>query len=278
MSTSTTSGNGRSTVEVGEFYDDVAWITEILGGNIHVGYWWDDDDRTPLLEAINRFTDFVGAKLRLKAGQHLLDVGCGAGVPAIRLGQRTDVTITGITNSDWHQGEATRRVKAAGLQRQVHIEYGDAAALIYPDNTFDAVLALESLPHAADRGQWLREMLRVLKPGGRVALTDLSREATLTEEDRAILVDYTLAPPPTPMEFVDLVQRSGFVVDEFVNVREQVKRSHPEYYDRVASWRTVLADTQGEEKVEALLAGMRPLLAIIVQKLGYVVVAGHKPS
>jgi cyclopropane fatty-acyl-phospholipid synthase-like methyltransferase len=161
MSTSETS---RVVDDVGELYDEMAGMIEVLGGNIHVGYWLSDDDQTPLLEAINRCTDIVGAKLELQPGQRLLDIGCGAGVPATRLGQRTDAVITGITNSKWQVGEATHRVNAAGLRGQVQIEYGDAAALAYPDESFDAVLALESLPHAHDRGQWLREMVRVLRP------------------------------------------------------------------------------------------------------------------
>jgi cyclopropane fatty-acyl-phospholipid synthase-like methyltransferase len=277
MTTSATSTRDAPVDEVGEFYDDVAWLTDILGGNIHVGYWRDDDDRTPLLEAINRFTDIIGDKLGLRAGEHLLDVGCGAGVPAIRLGQRTDARITAITNSDWHLGEASRRVKAAGLRGQVRIEHGDAAALSYPDGTFDAVLALESLPHAADRGQWVREMLRVLRPGGRAVLTDLTQEVPLTEEECEILQSYTLATPLPALDFMELVRRSGFQIVEFVNCSAHTKRSHGAYYERVVQWRTELAATQGAETVDALLEGMLPINAIFQGKLGYAIVVGRKP-
>src|SRR5437899_9803522 len=87
--------------DIGGFYDQMGGLIEIMGGNIHVGFWTDDDDETPLIEAINRLTDIVGEKLNLWPGQHVLDVGCGVGVPAIRLGQRVEATITGVTISQW---------------------------------------------------------------------------------------------------------------------------------------------------------------------------------
>jgi cyclopropane fatty-acyl-phospholipid synthase-like methyltransferase len=263
--------------EVGEFYDDFAGMIEIFGGNVHVGYWWDDDDRTPFLEAINRFTDIVGAKLGLRPGQHLLDVGCGAGVPAIRLGQQTDADITGITVSEWQLSEATRRVNAAGLRGQVRIEYGDAAALAYPDGSFDAVLALESLGHAPDRGQWLREMLRVLRPGGRVVLTEFTEEVALTEQESEVLRFSAMQSLLPSLEFIDLLRSSGFVVDEFVNCGDRVKRTFTAYFERLARLRTGLVAAYGEEKVDKYEHGMVPLLSIARNKMGHVIVAGRKP-
>jgi cyclopropane fatty-acyl-phospholipid synthase-like methyltransferase len=268
-----------STVDerIGEFYDDVAGMIEILGGNVHVGYWWNDDDRTPFLEAINRLTDIVGAKLDLRPGQHLLDIGCGAGVPAIRLGQRTDADITGITVSGWQVGEATRRVNAAGLRGQVRIEYGDGAALAYPDGSFDAVLAFESLSHAPDRGQWLREMVRVLRPGGRVVLTDFIEEVPLAEPDIELLRAFTMEPPLPSLELVDLVRSSGFDVDEFVSCGDRVRRYYTAYFQQIARRRTELVAVYGKEQVDKYETGMVPLLGLCREKIGYVIIAGRKP-
>jgi cyclopropane fatty-acyl-phospholipid synthase-like methyltransferase len=264
--------------KAGEFYDDVAGMVEIFGGSLHCGYWWDDEDRTPFLEAMNRLTDIVGAKLDLRPGQHLLDIGCGVGVPAIRLGQRTDAEITGITISGWQVSEATRRVNAAGLRGQVRIEHGDAAALAYPDGFFDAVLAFDSLAHAADRGQWLREMARVLRPGGRIVLTDYTEEVSLTEQDTEVLRFGAMEPPLPAPAFVDLVRSSGFVVDEFVSCGDRVKRFYTAYFEQVARRRTELVGAYGQEKVGKYEHGMVPLFAICRAKMGYVIVAGRTPG
>lgn len=272
------STSAKSTVEeIGEFYDDMGGMIEVVGGNIHVGYWRDDDDPTPLLEAINRFTVLVGDKLDLRPGQHLLDLGCGVGMTAIRLAQRSDADVTGVTNSRWQVLEARRRVDTAGLRGQVRIEYGDAAALTYPDGAFDAVLAFESLPHAQDRGRWLREMVRVLRLGGRVVLTEFAEEAPLTEAETGILRAGALAPPLLASDLVDIVRSNGLVVDEVVDCGARIKRSYAAYFERFARVRPGLVAEYGEDKVNEHEQGLRMLLPIYREKIGYLIVVGHKP-
>jgi cyclopropane fatty-acyl-phospholipid synthase-like methyltransferase len=264
--------------DIGGYYDEMAGLIEILGGNIHVGYWHSDDDRTPLLEAINRLTDIVGGKLDLKPGERLLDIGCGAGVPAIRLGQRVEAHITGITISNWQVQEATRRVNAAGLRGQVHIEYGDAADLVYPDGSFDAVLAVESLPHARDRGRWLREMNRVLRPGGRVVLTDFTEEIPLSDQETEILRAGALEPPPRKPGALEVIRGSGFVVDEAIGCGDRIRRSYAAYFDRIDRNRAQFVAALGEERVKQWEEAMHMLLAIYAEKIGYLIVVAHKPK
>jgi cyclopropane fatty-acyl-phospholipid synthase-like methyltransferase len=262
--------------DIGGYYDEMAGLIEILGGNIHVGYWNGDDDRTPLLEAINRLTDLLGAKLALRPGERLLDIGCGAAVPAIRLGQRVEADITGITVSTWQVEEATRRVNAAGLRGQVHIEYGDAAALAYPDGSFDAVLAIESLPHARDRAVWLREMNRVLRPGGRVVLTDFTEQTPLSEQETTILRAGALEPPPRETQALAVIRDCGFVVDEAVECGDRIRRSYDAYFDRIERNRAQFLAAFGEERVRQWEGAMHMLLAIYREKIGYLIVVAHK--
>lgn len=272
------SGETTAVEDIGEFYDEMGGLIEIMGGNIHVGYWNDADDETPLLEAINRLTDLVGARLDLRPGQRLLDVGCGAGVPAIRLGQRVEAEIVGVTISHWQVREATRRVNGAGLRGQVRIEHGDAAALAFPDGSFDAVLALESLPHAVDRGQWLSEMRRVLRPGGRLVLTDFTHREPLTDEEADIVRAGALQPPLPLPEIVAELEGHGFVDDEATEWGDRIRRSYDAYLERIARHRDVLVEAFGEERVQAQAEAMRTLLAIYRAKIGYAVLVAHRPA
>lgn len=264
--------------DIGDFYDQMGGLIEIMGGNIHVGYWTDEDDRTPLLEAINRLTDIVGGKLDLQPGQRLLDIGCGVGVPAIRLGQRVEAEITGVTISHWQVQEATRRVRAAGLRGQVKIEHGDAAALNYPDDSFDAVLMFQALQHAGDRGQWLGEMVRVARPGGRIVLTEFIEEIPLTAQETEILLAGAMQPPLRHDGILEAVRASGMVIDEVTDCGDRIRRSYPSYFDRLERHRDELIDSFGQERIQQQQEAMGMLLPIYRDKIGYLIITGHKPA
>jgi len=264
--------------DIGGFYDQMGGLIEIMGGNIHVGYWTGEDDRTPLIEAINRLTDIVGEKLDLQPGQRLLDIGCGVGAPAIRLGQRVDAQITGVTNSEWQVQEATRRVRAAGLRGQVRVELGDAADLPYPDESFDSVLIFQALQHASDRGQWLREAVRVCRPGGRMVLTEFVEDIPLTEPELQILAQGAMQPPLRYDDLLEGFREGGIAIDDVHECGDRIRHSYPAYFDRLDRHRDHLVEAFGNERVEGQRQAMATLLPIYRDKIGYVVATGHRPA
>ncbi|HEU5108991.1 MAG TPA: class I SAM-dependent methyltransferase, partial [Micromonosporaceae bacterium] len=208
----------------------------------------------------------------------LLDVGCGVGVPAIRLGQRTDAEVTGITISRWQVAEANRRAAEAGLRGQVRFEYGDASELAYPDGFFDAVMALDALVHAGDRSRWLREMYRVLRPGGRFSLSEFTEEVPLSDSDHEVIGFGAMSPPLPARTLLDLVRDCGFVVDEFELCGDRVRRTYDAYFEQIARRRAELAAAYGEEKVGMYEHGMVPLFDICREKMGYIIVSGYKAA
>ncbi|NUT48068.1 MAG: methyltransferase domain-containing protein [Saccharothrix sp.] len=264
--------------EVGGIYDAMSDLFEIFHGNIHLGYWTGDDDPAPLPVALERLTDLVAETLALAPGQRLLDVGCGLGVPAIRIAQRCDVRITGVTVSAWQAAEATRRATAAGVGDRVTARHADAAALPFPDACFDAVLAFDSLPNAVDRRQWLREVRRVLRPGGRFAVTDYPAEAPLTPRDREVLATHAILDPPTASELDDLVAAAGLVVDQRHDWGTRVVRTYDEVSTLFRTRDDTLSDTYGAERVRAFEEGLAPVFEVSRAKLGYLLLAGRRPE
>jgi ubiquinone/menaquinone biosynthesis C-methylase UbiE len=108
----------------------------------------------------------------LRQGMRLLDVGCGPG--SITLGLADAVRpgeVTAIDLSDDVLAEARARAAEKGVAN-VRFAIGDVYALGYPDGTFDAVYAHQVLQHLARPLDALREMRRVLKPGGLVGVRD----------------------------------------------------------------------------------------------------------
>jgi SAM-dependent methyltransferase len=106
----------------------------------------------------------------LRPGLDVLDVGCGPGTITVDLARRVDGgTVVGIDRAS-EVLEAARA--AAGETGNVRFESGDVYRLEYADDTFDVVHAHQLLQHLSDPVAALREMRRVCRPGGIVAVRD----------------------------------------------------------------------------------------------------------
>lgn len=126
---------------------------------------------------LGRITDALEERLLLDRigparGLCILDVGCGDGVLATRLA-RSGARVTGIDASADMIASARRRATAAGVE--IDLRQGDAGDLPFLDERFDCVVSVATLCFVDDPRQTIREMVRVLKPGGRLILGVLGR-------------------------------------------------------------------------------------------------------
>jgi len=103
----------------------------------------------------------------IESGQRILDVGCGTGVVAITAA-RHGATVTGLDLTPELLEQARAIAPAAGV-RDVEWREGDAESLPFPDGAFDTVLSQFGHMFAPRPEVAVKEMLRVLKPGGRLA-------------------------------------------------------------------------------------------------------------
>ena len=115
-------------------------------------------------------------KLRIGPGTKVIDVGCGAGRHSFEAYRRGADVIAFDQNAEeladvdtmlQAMGQAGEAPKSAKAQ----VVVGDALALPYPDGTFDAVIASEILEHIPDDDAAIAELIRVLRPGGTLAVT-----------------------------------------------------------------------------------------------------------
>ncbi|EGN94681.1 hypothetical protein SERLA73DRAFT_187733 [Serpula lacrymans var. lacrymans S7.3] len=113
----------------------------------------------------------------LKPDMHILDVGCGPGTITIDLAKLVPQGhVTGIEPVPDVLDQARTTASTLGVQN-VLFKVGDVHALDYPDATFDVVHAHQVLQHVVDPVMALKEMRRVTKPGGIIAVRSIDFEA-----------------------------------------------------------------------------------------------------
>jgi ubiquinone/menaquinone biosynthesis C-methylase UbiE len=109
----------------------------------------------------------------LRPGMTLLDVGCGPGTITADLAALVAPgRVVGLERAEGVLAQARAAVAAKGVADHVEFAVGDVHALDFPDDTFDVVHAHQVLQHVGDPVQALREMRRVCRPGGIVAVRD----------------------------------------------------------------------------------------------------------
>ncbi|KAJ5025074.1 hypothetical protein J3E73DRAFT_392323 [Bipolaris maydis] len=105
-------------------------------------------------QAIARHEHYLAHKMNLQDNMRVLDVGCGVGGPAREIVKFAGVNVTGLNNNDYQIERATAYAEKEGLSHKLNFVKGDFMQMSFPDNSFDAVYAIEAT------------IFRVLKPGG----------------------------------------------------------------------------------------------------------------
>jgi len=200
---------------------------------LHLGYH--DADHHSHHKAIINMNRQVARRATIQHGHRVLDAGCGIGGTALWLARRLDVDITGVNISPHQLRCATRLARRLGLQDKVRFMERCYTDTGLPDASFDAVYAIESVCYSADKLDFLKEAHRLLKPGGRLVVTDAFRtDATLQRDPghdyQRCLKGWVIPDFAHGQHFQDAAHSAGFAEVTFEDASRHVlpssKRLH----------------------------------------------------
>jgi SAM-dependent methyltransferase len=192
--------------------------------------------------------------LELGPGQSALEVACGSGGVTCRMAVETGATCVGVDINP-HGIEASQaRVREQNLSSRVSFQIVDAAQpLPFSDQSFDAILCNDSINHIPGRLKVFQDWHRVLRPGGRVLVTDpilVTGQLTGEEMRARSSIGFFLFTPLGCNE--RLLVESGFLVREVRDVTEGVASISKRWRDAREELRPVLVELEGAEAYEGV--------------------------
>jgi demethylmenaquinone methyltransferase / 2-methoxy-6-polyprenyl-1,4-benzoquinol methylase len=119
-----------------------------------------------------RWRSFLVSRVEARPEDTILDVATGTAAVALELARRYGCRVVGVDQSAEMLAAGRARVRAAGLNDRVELGEARAEALPYEDDTFAGLTFAGLLRYVDDPGATLRELARVVRPGGPVAMLD----------------------------------------------------------------------------------------------------------
>jgi len=116
-----------------------------------------------------RWRRFLVSRVEAGPEEEVLDVATGTAAVAIELARRTGCRVVGLDQSPEMLEAGRERVEAAGLADRIHLVEGSAEQLPFADGSFDALTFTYLLRYVEDPATTLRELARVVRPGGTIA-------------------------------------------------------------------------------------------------------------
>lgn len=244
------------------------WARILLGDSLHPGGL--------------RLSERLAQLLHLDAGGRVLDVAAGRGESAIHIAETTGCHVVGVELSHASVAEARERARDARVDDRVRFVVGDAERLEFDDAFFDAVLCECAFCIFPDKGRAASEFARVLRPGGRLGMSDLTRAGALPEALHGLLGWVACIADAQPVQvYADHLVAAGLYVDAVEHHDDALRELIESVQQRLVGV-GLLASTGGlgvqpADVVQARSLALAAREAVTDRRLGYAIVCASKP-
>jgi len=156
-------------------------------------------------------TQHLGQAIGLTEKDRVLDAACGRGASAVHLAERFGCHVTGLDYGLENLEAAQDQATSHGVSHLTAFSHGDAERLPFGESAFDAVISECSFCTFPDKATAASEMTRVLRPGGRLGLTDVTINGPLPDEIQSLLSWIAcVAGAGTAEDYVATFEQAGF--------------------------------------------------------------------
>jgi ubiquinone/menaquinone biosynthesis C-methylase UbiE len=199
-------------------------------------------------------SESIPVLLGLTRDSTVLDVGCGSGLYAVHVAKRVGCRVTGVDVNRHGIASAAHMAAASGLDGLVRfVECDVSGTLPFADASFDGAFANDVLCHVPERGRLLQELLRVLRPGGRLLFSDALVIGGVVSHvelaTRSSIGPYFFSPPG---ENERLLASVGLTVLSVSDTSEQAAAIAERWHKARERRRQQLTAVEGLERYEGL--------------------------
>lgn len=209
-------------------------------------------------------TDALAEMAGISGGTTVLDVGSGVGGPGRRFADKYGATVWGVELAESSYRTSVRLTELVGLQDRVQFKHGSALALPFGDEAFDVVTMAHVAMQITEKDQLFRELSRVLKPNGTLALHEIFAGA---EGEPVYPLAWATEPAMSALElFEDCSARLeglGFDVGSFKDLSEEGRQYHEA---NIVARRASLEQGHGSEGLSADVTDARLARAMSMER------------
>jgi len=219
-----------STNTVADYYNKNQILYNLLwsGKALHYGFW--DNNTKTHSQSLENTDAFISSCLNLSSADRVLDAGCGVGGTAFYIAKKTGAKVVGISISEVQVKQALRALKRnKDVSHLLAFEKKDFTHTGYENNSFDKIYAITSSCQANSKYAFVSEMYRLLKPGGKLLVSDAFLSELKTEKDKKMLNSFfrgwAIPNLASRKEFDNILTNIGFKKIQCEEQTEKIKKS-----------------------------------------------------
>lgn len=221
-----------------------------------MGTWTGGDES--LQEAMARTNEVMAERAGIDERARVLDVGCGYGAAALDLAATHHCEVIGLNISDKELEVAAQRARERGLDDRATFRWADFHDLPVDADAVEVVWSQEAFLHGVDKPGILEECRRVLRPGGRLVISDLLVDGSVPDSEREAIYARVHSPEMWDHhQYVAALGEAGFDVACAEDWSDNVAPTYQAVRDGLVARRGELEDRVPEQQLDDTLDALQ---------------------